>query len=267
MDKLNYLIDYLLKESDFQDTFKNHGSDEENKKTLYRALVNIREAKPISSDFLKVENEYLQEELSKKEITDANGIETIKEKYNSKLTSSNKISIWQGDITKLRVGSIVNPANSQGLGCFIPNHNCLDNQIQTLAGVNLRLECNEYMRKINYNLETSHCFITKAYNLPSSYVIHAVGPIVEDELTDDLKQLLADTYINCLNCAKENGVRTIAFPTISTGVFRFPKDEASKIVVKIVNKYLEKEKDNFDKVIFAVYDDIDKEYYESEVIK
>lgn len=126
MEKLDYLIDYLLKESERTD-FDYSNRD---KKSLYRALVNIRQAKPISENFLQVEDEYLQDELKKENVTNINDIKTIKEKYKkSNLVNSDKICLWQGDITKLKIDAIVNAGNSQGLGCFLPNHNCIDNQI------------------------------------------------------------------------------------------------------------------------------------------
>ena len=128
MEKIDYLIDYLLKESGRE----NFDYSNRDKKSLYRALVNVRQANPISEDFLKVEDEYLQEELKNKIITDVKKIKTIRETYeNTKVVNSNKICLWQGDITKLEIDAIVNAGNSQGLGCFIPNHNCIDNQINT----------------------------------------------------------------------------------------------------------------------------------------
>lgn len=261
MNNLDYLLEYLLKEDGRN---KEHfWGNLETKKSLYRALVNIREAKPISSKFLEIEDEYLQEELKSKNITDVNNIKTVAQSFkNYSIKNADKICLWQGDITKLKIDSIVNAANSQGLGCFIPNHNCIDNQIQTFAGVRLRLECNEYMKTINYNLPTSHCFITNGYNLPAKNVIHAVGPIVEYDLTDELRKLLADTYKNCLECGIKNNIKTIAFPCISTGVFRFPKDEAVKIAIRVVDEFISNNRDKLDKVVFSLWSDEDVKIYE-----
>lgn len=262
MKKLDFLIEYLLRENN-QDIKDINTLNETEKKQLYRSLVNIREPKPISSEFLEIEDKYLQEQLKEKNITNVDDIKTIEEVYeNYNIKNTNKICLWKGDITKLRVDAIVNPANSQGLGCFVPNHNCIDNQIQTFAGVGLRLECNNFMKEINYNLNTSYCFITKAYNLPSKNVIHAVGPIVQGTLTGKLKKLLEDTYRNCLNCAIENGIRTISFPCISTGVFKFPKINASQIAIKTVDKFISKNIDKLDKVIFNLWDEEDVLIYE-----
>ncbi len=249
MEKIDYLIEYLLKESGRE----NFDYSDRDKKSLYRALVNVRQANPISEDFLKVEDEYLQDELKKQSITN---VDDIKEK--------NKIALWQGDITKLKIDSIVNAGNSQGLGCFLPNHNCIDNQINTFAGVRLRLACNEIMKDLNYNLETGKAIITNAYNLPSKYVIQTVGPIIENEVTEEKEQELANCYINSLKLAIENGIKTIAFPCISTGVFRFPKDNACRIAIKSVKEFLESH-DTIEKVVFNVYSDEDLEIYKNEL--
>ena len=261
MEKLDYLIEYLLKEDGRN---KEHfWGDLGERKSLYRALVNIREAKPISDEFLKIEDEYLQEELKSKTITYVNEIKTIKEKYqNCEIKNADKICLWQGDITKLKIGAIVNAGNSQGLGCFLPNHNCIDNQINTFAGVRLRLACNEIMKNLNYNLETGKAIITKGYNLPAENVIQTVGPIIEDKVTKQKEEELAKCYKSSLEIAIKNNIRTIAFPCISTGVFRFPKDEACKIAIKAVDDFITENKDELDKVVFNLWSEEDVNTYE-----
>lgn len=249
MEKIDYLIDYLLKESDRE----NFDYSNKDKKSLYRALVNIRQANPISEDFLKAEDEYLQEELKKKNITNVNDIK-----------AENGIDLWQGDITKLNIEAIVNAGNSQGLGCFLPNHNCIDNQINTFAGVRLRLACNRVMKDLNYNLETGKAIITKGYNLPCKYVIQTVGPIADNEVTEQKEKELKNCYINSLKLAVDNGIKTIAFPCISTGVFRFPKDRACKIAIESVKDFL-KENNKIEKVVFNVYSDEDLEIYKNKL--
>lgn len=265
MEKLDFLIEYLLKENKEIkiDKFPTNIAE---KKNLWRSLCNIREAKPISEEYLKVEKEYLQEELSKKNVTKVENIEpisiTIKE---TNIENKKKICLWKGDITTLQIDSIVNAANSQGLGCFVPCHKCIDNQIQTFAGVGLRLECNEIMKKKNYYLETGEAFITKGYNLPAKYVIHTVGPIIQYEVTKKEEIQLANCYINSLNLAIQNKVRTIAFPCISTGEFRFPKEKACKIAISSVDNFLKEHKDYFDKIVFNVYSEEDYKIYERNI--
>jgi hypothetical protein len=174
LEKLDVLINYLLKEKENIKIDK-IPDDIQEKKNLYRSLCNIREPKPISNEYLKIEDEYLTEELSKKDIVDIEDIRTIvEENIPNKLKNADKICLWQGDMTLLKIDAVVNPANSQGLGCFQPLHNCLDNQLNSNAGIGLRLECNEIMKEKNYNLKTGEAIITKGYNLPSKYVIHTV---------------------------------------------------------------------------------------------
>ena len=198
-----------------------------------------------------------------KNITNVNDIKTIAEKYqNNHLQNPDKMCLWQGDITKLKIDAIVNAANSQGLGCFLPNHNCIDNQIHTFAGVRLRLECKEKMKEWNNNFQTGKAIITKGYNLPAENVIHTVGPIIDHELNETDKKQLADCYENSLELAIQNGVKTIAFPCISTGVFHFPKHEACQIAIKTVDKFLNKNRDKLDKIIFNLWSEEDVVIYE-----
>ena len=265
MEKLDFLIDYLLNEN-IEIKVNNIPKNELEKKRLYRSLCNIREAKQVSNKYLEIENEYLQEELKKKDITKVQEIQTISKTIKeSNLKSKDKICLWQGDITTLQIDAIVNAANSQGLGCFIPCHKCIDNQINTFAGVGLRLECDEIMKEKNYFLETGKAFITNGYNLPAKYVIHTVGPIIYDKVTDKEIKELQECYINSLNLAKENKIKTIAFPCISTGEFRFPKEQASKVAIKIVDRFLDENRECFDKVVFNVYKEEDYKIYERNI--
>lgn len=262
MENLDYLIEYLLKES---------GKEEINyfnrdKKSLYRALVNTRPANPISEVFLKAEDEYLAKILKKETVADVKTIETIKEKYNNlHLTNVDKICLWRGDITKIKIDAIVNAGNSKGLGCFLPNHYCIDNQINTFAGVRLRLACNEIMKKLNYNLETGNVIITKGFNLPAKFVIQTVGPIIDSNVTKQKEIELSNCYKNSLKLAIDNNIKTIAFPCISTGVFRFPKEHACKIAINSVDEFITENKEKIDKVIFCLWDMEDVDIYERNI--
>lgn len=262
MNKLDYLIQYLLKETGKA----NLRYKEEEKKKLYRKLVNIRKAKPISEEFLNVEDEYLQEELKKKKITDVACIKTVAEQYEiSNLANSDKICFWKGNITELKVDAVVNAANSMGLGCFRPNHNCIDNQIHTNAGVRLRLSCNKIMKVIDYNIGTGNAILTSGYNLPCKYIIHTVGPVVSTYVSKQKEEELYNCYMKSLELAVENGARTVAFPCISTGVFNFPKDLASAIALFAVDKFISHNREKIDKVVFALWKDEDVEIYEKKL--
>ena len=265
MEKINYLINYLLKESK---TLKINEIpiNQEEKKKLYRSLCNIREPKPIDKKYIQIENEYLQEELRKKKITKIEEIKSILEIFpDSNLRNKHKICLWQGDITTLDIDAIVNAGNSQGLGCFIPCHKCIDNQINSNAGISLRLECNEIMKEKNYNLETSEVICTKGYNLPAQYIIQTVGPIIFDKVTEKEEEQLANCYRNSLKLAMSKGIKNIAFPCISTGEFRFPKVQASKIAISAVESFLKEYENYFDKIVFNVYGEEDYKIYERNI--
>ena len=220
--------------------------------------MNIRMPRKMDPAVLAVQDAYLQERIRENGIVELTDIPEIKD----------GISIWQGDITRLAVDAIVNAANSQMLGCFVPMHTCIDNCIHTFAGVQLRAECNRQMNKLrarygrDYEQPTAIPMLTDAYNLPAKKVIHIVGPIVEYGLTKDLEEKLADCYRNTLDMCLENGLRTVAFCCISTGVFRFPNKRAAEIAVQTVTEWLSDHEGQMDRVIFNVFKDEDKEYYE-----
>ena len=136
------------------------------------------------------------------------------------------------------------------------------NAIHTFAGVQLRAACNELMTAQGYEEPTGQAKITPAYNLPCKYVIHTVGPIVGGHLTEKDCELLKSCYLSCLKLAEENGVKSIAFCCISTGVFGFPKAEAAKIALSTVREYKAETGSNI-KVIFNVFGDSDLRIYQS----
>lgn len=235
--------------------------DTAGKRQLLRSLMNIRMPKEMPEEVLKVQDEYLAGRAEEKGVVQLSDIPVI----------SNGLSIWQGDITRLKVDAIVNAANSQMLGCFIPMHTCIDNCIHTFAGVQLRAECSRQMKKMrarfgrDYEQPTAVPILTDAYNLPAKKVVHIVGPIVEDELTPELEKDLAACYRNTLELCAENDLRSVAFCCISTGVFHFPNKRAAEIAVHTVKEWLEAHPGEMDRVIFNVFKEEDREYYESEL--
>ncbi len=238
-ERRKFLIEYLLAERGER---INIPADEYNQKRLLRSLFNIRMPKETSEEFLRVQDEYLKEESKRKGITDIKDLQPVQD----------GVYLWQGDITTLKCGAIVNAANSQMLGCFQPCHSCIDNAIHTFSGIQLRRECNRIMRVQGHNEPTGQAKITPAYNLPCNYVIHTVGPIVQGYLTEDDCELLKSCYLSCLKLAEENGVESIAFCCISTGVFGFPQREAAKIAIDTVKEYKAATASNI-KVIFNVF--------------
>lgn len=230
----------------------------EEKRRILRSLMNIRMPKRIDSEVLEIQDEYLKERAKEKGLVTLTQINEIKP----------GLSIWQGDITRLQVDAIVNAANSQMLGCFVPMHACIDNCIHSFAGVQLREECHQKMQKLRsiygefYEQPTAVPMLTDAYNLPAKKVIHIVGPIVQWQLTPELEKDLADCYRNTLDMCLENGLKTVAFCCISTGVFRFPNERAGQIAVETVTEWMMENPGAMDRVIFNVFKDEDKQIYE-----
>lgn len=244
-----YLIGELLEE---QPKYRGMEipEDEANQKRLLRSLFNIRMPQPVSPDFLKVQDAYLQEETRRKGITQLADLQPVQE----------GIYLWQGDITTLRCDAIVNAANSQMLGCFAPCHGCIDNAIHTYAGVQLRLACGKLMQRQGHEEETGKAKITPGFNLPCRYVLHTVGPIVSGRLTQRDQQLLASCYRSCLELAEQNNVKSIAFCCISTGEFHFPHEKAAEIAIQTVKEYREHTHSKME-VIFNVFKETDLNIY------
>ncbi len=266
-ERLNYLLQEFKEDSvryrdlEVEDNY-------EQKRMALRSLMNIRMPKHMDDEIVCVQDEFLSREAREKGIVKLSDIQTVKEQYGSSHPYGNKISIWQGDITRLEVGAIVNAANAQMLGCFVPCHRCIDNAIHSAAGIELREECNRKMNHkrmqygSHYEEPTGQAMLTKGYNLPAQYVIHTVGPIVGYRLTRGLRQDLRNCYTNVLRCCIKHEIRSVAFCCISTGEFHFPNDEAAKIAVETVTSILETEGGAFDRIIFNVFKDLDKAYYE-----
>lgn len=242
-ERLTYLVKYLLEEINLD---RDIPQNQDELFQLYRSLVNIREAKPIAQEFLNIQDEMLQEENQRKGIV---SFDNMKE----------QIIVWKGDITRLKVDAIVNAANNQMEGCFVPGHHCIDNAIHTYAGVQLRNDCHEMMKKQGFLEPTGKAKITKAYNLPCLYILHTVGPMINGQVTPRDVFLLASCYESCLRLADRHGIKTIAFCCISTGVFHYPQEQAAKIAIKTVQEYLKDSK--IEKVIFNVFTDEDEHIY------
>ena len=242
--------------------------DREGKRRILRSLMNVRMPRKTAERTLRIQDEYLTERAAERGVVQLEDIPTLAEAYGIELPFADKLSLWQGDITRLAVDAIVNAANSQMLGCFIPMHSCIDNCIHSFAGVQLRAECKRQMDALrerygaDYEQPTAVPMLTDAYNLPAKKVIHIVGPIVEYALTKELEQDLARCYRNTLELCRENGLRSVAFCCISTGVFRFPSERAAEIAVATVRDWLSEHESDMDRVIFNVFSDRSRAIYE-----
>ena len=265
-ERLEYLVDAFKADSrkyrDLQTP-----ADPAGKRRILRSLMNIRMPGDMDPKVLFIQDEYLRERIRENGIITLEEIPTVAAR-GSGHPFADRLSLWQGDITRLQVDAIVNAANSQMLGCFVPMHTCIDNCIHTFAGIQLRAECKRQMDLLRqrygraYEQPTAVPMLTEGYNLPAKKIIHIVGPIVELELDPKLEADLAACYRNTLDMCRENGLKQVAFCCISTGVFRFPNQRAAEIAVATVSQWLTEHPDAMERVIFNVFKDEDKDYYE-----
>lgn len=274
---MDSLLEELTADSG-QYSMSDHSAEElstAEKKSLIRGLMNIRMPRVIPEELLNLQDVYLQQELAEKGVVKLSDIPTVKELYGDEYTvcgtqsfPAGKLSLWQGDITRLEVGAIVNAANSQMLGCFVPCHRCIDNAIHSAAGMQLRAECDGIMnrRRMRYGKRyeepTGTATLTSGCNLPCDHVIHTVGPIVYDRLNDALCQDLRNCYENVLKCCVDNDIRSVAFCCISTGEFHFPNEKAAELAVETVTEFLETHGNCMERIIFNVFKDSDRKIYE-----
>lgn len=220
---------------------------------LLRALMNMRQPAPLPASVLALQDAVLQELRGRRGTVDAEAI--------ARLPNNPRLALWQGDITALRIEAIVNAANSKLLGCFVPNHRCIDNAIHTFSGMQLRLACDKIMRARGCDEPTGTATVTPAFNLPAEHVIHTVGPIVADRPAAQHRASLASCYTACLEASSERGIRSIAFCCISTGEFRFPHSAAAEIAVRAVSDFL-KNDTVVETVVFDVFSNEDRTAYE-----
>ena len=245
-----FLIKSLLQErTEYRDI--SISADTEQQKQLLRALMNVRAPQQIGTEFLRIQDEYLKYEIAAKGITDVAELTPVQQ----------GIYLWQGDITTLKCDAVVNAANSGMTGCYIPNPRCIDNAIHTFAGMQLRLICDNLMEQQGYPEPAGGAKFTPAFNLPSRYVLHTVGPVISGKVKKHERELLASCYRSCLELAAENKLESVAFCCISTGEFHFPNELAAEIAVQSVKDFFRLQT-GVKKVIFNVFKDLDKNIYQ-----
>lgn len=244
------LLKFLLRERGMIAAFS---STYEKKRTLVRQYMNLRAAHPIPREVLEEQDRLFWTETLARGIVHAEELPELK--YG--------ISLWQGDITRLDADGIVNAANKALLGCFVPGHNCIDNATHSFAGMQLRDDCAKLMAALGQEEACGEAMVTRAYNLPSKYVFHTVGPMVGHEVTEKNRAELRSCYNTCLTLSDEMGLKSIAFCCISTGVFNFPRGEAAEIAAGAVISWKLRHPESGLKVIFNTFDAQDTEIYRS----
>ncbi|XP_036018504.1 ADP-ribose glycohydrolase MACROD2 isoform X14 [Mus musculus] len=184
-----------------------------------------------------------------------NDEENTQEAPQMKKSLSEKVSLYRGDITLLEVDAIVNAANASLLG-----GGGVDGCIHRAAGPCLLAEC----RNLN-GCETGHAKITCGYDLPAKYVIHTVGPIARGHINGSHKEDLANCYQSSLKLVKENNLRSVAFPCISTGIYGFPNEPAAVIALGTIKEWLAKNHQEVDRIIFCVFLEVDFKIYKKKM--
>lgn len=248
-ERRRYLIQELIQENaGYKEGMLPEGEEEQ--KRLLRGLMNVRLPGEMNREFLAVQDAYLKAETVAKGITDIDSLEP----------AGKGLYLWQGDITTLRCDAIVNAANGGLTGCYIPNHRCIDNCIHSYSGIQLRMECSAIMNQQGHEEPAGKAKITKAYNLPCRYILHTVGPVITGPLTEKDCEDLRSCYRSCLGLAAQEELASVAFCCISTGEFHFPNDRAAEIAVQTVKEFMKKDT-SIKKVIFNVFQDLDREIY------
>lgn len=224
---------------------------DDQKPNYFRALCNVRPPMLVTETFLRLQNEYLTAKTIERGIVDV-------EDFNYK----DNVALWRGDITRLNADAIVNACNAQLLGCFHPLHNCIDNVIHSNAGIQVRLDC--YALTRGREEANGKVQVTRAYNLPSKFIFHTVGPIVYGKVSQVNERDFKNCYLSCLNKADEMNLKTIAFCCISTGEYRYPKKDACHLAVNTVREWKTATGSPL-KIIFNVFLNEDEKYYEREL--
>ncbi|WAW99900.1 protein-ADP-ribose hydrolase [Streptococcus gallolyticus] len=253
-EMVTYLLDYLIKENP-QFRAIDVPSDLAGQETLLRALLNVRPPMAVSSSFLDMQNNYLQLKKAERVVVFLNHLQPI--------PTDDRLYVWKGDITRLKVDAIVNAANRRMLGCFQPLHDCADNAIHTYAGVQLRLDCYKLMQEQGHDEPTGTAKITPAYNLPAKFVLHTVSPAINEHLTPIDEDLLAKSYLSCLTLAEKNRLESVALSSLATAddEVHFINENTARIAIQTAKDFLEHSQ-FVNKIIFNVDEDEELNLYQ-----
>ncbi len=240
--------------------------DAASKRHHLRTLMNVRPPLPARPELLELQDRFLSAERASVADTDPHRLPTIAEAFSdAAIPFRDHLVIWKGDITTLAADAIVNAANSKLLGCFVPHHRCIDNAIHSAAGIQLRLECHQLMQKQGFDEVVGHAKLTRGYNLPARYVTHTVGPTIHGSVRPEDERLLESCYTACLDSAAQHqDIQVLAFCSISTGEFRFPKVAAAQVAVRTVCRWLAGAPGHhLERVVFNVFTQEDHDVYAS----
>ncbi|MER5619464.1 macro domain-containing protein [Streptosporangium sp. NPDC002544] len=229
--------------------------DDGTSRRLLRAVLTVRAPGPLPEAAVAPLDALLGGERTMRGSVDASTLPVIAEQVpRTAYPAARCTELWRGDITTLAADAIANAANSALLGCYRPMHPCVDNAIHNAAGPRMRDDCAVIMTLQGSPEPTGTAKITRGYHLPARYVLHTVGPVVDGPLGAGHAADLAGSYRSCLEVAAAvDGVRTVAFCGISTGVFGYPKPAAARVALNAVADWMEAHPGRLDRVVFNVY--------------
>lgn len=223
------------------------------------ALLTLRPPRPLPREVAAELDALLAREAAARATTDAATLPRLAD--DGPLAS---VSLWQGDLTALRVDALVDAANAAMLGCFSPGHACVDNALHAAAGPGLRAECADVVGAQGHPEPTGSVQVTGAYHLPARHVLHTVGPVVgEGGPTATDAALLRSCYLACLEAARREGDESIAFPAISAGAFGYPPADAAAVAVAAVVEWLDAHPGVPMHVVLVAYSAQARELYEA----
>jgi O-acetyl-ADP-ribose deacetylase (regulator of RNase III) len=252
------LLDWLLRDAGLTDSDVPRGAYEQRR--LIDRLLTVRPPRPFPAAAQSGLDALWSTESASRPVVDRNRL--IATSAMSTDIGNTRVHLWRGDITTLALDAIVNAANAQLLGCFRPEHACIDNAIHRVAGPRLRQDCARIMASQGHNEPTGTAKATRAYYLPARFVFHTVGPIVTGGRPSAAQRLeLARSYESCLELAAALALQSIAFCAISTGVFGYPKIDAADVAMTTVKTWLAEHPGILDTVVFDVFSEDDERVY------
>ena len=266
-DRRAVLVDELLTylHAERGETGGGDGSSEDQKRRLLRALLTVRGPDPLPDWFHDRLDRLLRREVLDRGVTDIANLPRLPRDWlGADRDTATAAILWRGDITTLNADAIVNAANAQMLGCFQPFHACIDNAIHSAAGPRVREDCDKIMLRQGGAEGTGWAKVTRAYNLPSRYILHTVGPIVApDRLRPEHERLLAACYRSCLDLASRvPDIRSVAFCGISTGVFGFPREPAARVALRAIGDWLDEHPGVIDSIVLNLFSQDDLQIYQ-----
>lgn len=236
---------------------------------LLDGLLTIRPPRPVPDDDVREDlDEMLAAEVAQRVLDagapDAQTLPTLSATHGVEGLMGRSVALWRGDLTTLRAGAIVNAANAEMLGCRVPGHTCIDNVVHAVAGPGLRAECAEYMQgRGGRPEETGRALLTDGHHLPAEHVIHTVGPVVDGEVAEEHRVLLASSYRSVLDAAVEAGLDSVGLCSVSTGVFGYPKEKAAPLVVSVIDQWLSAHPDAGLRIVICAFAQEDVDAYEA----